>query len=393
VSHKAFEVIVVGAGASGLAAARYLSQRSVRVTILEARQRLGGRILTVRVPCTTGPVELGAEFVHGEPAQTLEIIRDARLNLQRLPDIHHRSKKGEFSLIPGFWDKLAGLRRDISRRMSRASKDCSLAEYLERHHLPREQRFLLLNFAEGYNAADANKISAQSLAFEDEENHKQFRPTDGYGRLVKWLRHGLEPSRTEVRVNTVATEIRWKRGEVSVQCSNAFGTSLGPFRANAAVITLPIAILRAKRLRFLPEIADKSESLEKLETGQVFKVMLGFREAFWQSDSFLAKRGLGKDGLCNAINFVHAEEEDIPVWWNHSPSQDRVLTGWAADQKPRSSCLPTRKLDSIRPWPLWAMSSRFRGSGSTSCSRPGLCMIGRKIRLAGWPTHTWESAV
>ena len=81
------DVIVIGAGAAGLSAARELSQHGFRATILEARDRLGGRILTARDSPFGVPVELGAEFVHGEPAETFEIVCAAGHNLNWLPDI------------------------------------------------------------------------------------------------------------------------------------------------------------------------------------------------------------------------------------------------------------------------------------------------------------------
>lgn len=164
------DVIIIGAGAAGLAAARDLSHKGLRLTILEARDRLGGRILTRRDPLSAVPVELGAEFVHGEPGETLAIVRAAKLNLDRLPDDHYRSGRGKLSLIGDFWEKLAELRRDIATTMDRATADYSLAQYLERKDIRGRSRDLLINFAEGYNAARATEISASSLAFEEAED-------------------------------------------------------------------------------------------------------------------------------------------------------------------------------------------------------------------------------
>ena len=71
---KPFDALVVGAGAAGLSAARELSHAGLRVLVLEARERLGGRIYTVRDGHSPLPVELGAEFVHGEAEETFAII-------------------------------------------------------------------------------------------------------------------------------------------------------------------------------------------------------------------------------------------------------------------------------------------------------------------------------
>jgi monoamine oxidase len=156
------DVVVVGAGVAGLSAARELSHQGLCVTVLEACNRLGGRIFTKRYSHSGAPIELGAEFVHGEPTETFDIVRAAALNLNWLPDNHHRSRNGSLAASQGFWGKLADLRKDIAKTTSRSTKDCSLAEYLEHKKLDEESRLLLLNYAEGYNAGHSTKISLKS---------------------------------------------------------------------------------------------------------------------------------------------------------------------------------------------------------------------------------------
>src|ERR1700761_3733834 len=68
------EVIVIGAGMAGLAAARALAERGVRVTVLEARERVGGRVFTRHADGAT--VELGAEFVHGRAPELWALIEE-----------------------------------------------------------------------------------------------------------------------------------------------------------------------------------------------------------------------------------------------------------------------------------------------------------------------------
>ena len=74
-------VIVVGAGAAGLSAARELSAAGIEVILLEARQRSGGRIHTVSSSAGV-PVELGAEFIHGKAPELCEIVERAHLPIQ-----------------------------------------------------------------------------------------------------------------------------------------------------------------------------------------------------------------------------------------------------------------------------------------------------------------------
>src|SRR5205814_857256 len=184
---------------------------------------------------------------------------------------HYRSRKGKFSLVPDFWKRLYEVRQAIGRSNHRRKSDFSLAEYLDRAKLPSETRQMLINFAEGYHAAHPEKISARALAAGDEEHesdNKQFRMANGYSGLVQWLRSGLHPERIEVRLNTIATDLHWKRGEVILQCLARTGATLDPFRADAAVIALPHAVLKANALRIQPDLTDKVNAAAKLETGQ-----------------------------------------------------------------------------------------------------------------------------
>ena len=73
------DVAVIGAGVAGLSAARDLTAAGLNVEVFEARDRIGGRILTVRDPSLSIPAEIGAEFVHGSAPQTHKLIREASL--------------------------------------------------------------------------------------------------------------------------------------------------------------------------------------------------------------------------------------------------------------------------------------------------------------------------
>src|SRR5258708_2837272 len=124
-SRRPIDVLVIGAGAAGLAAARQLSQAGLDATVIEARSRLGGRIFTIHDPNSPLPIELGAEFVHGEPEQLLNVIQAAKLILDMLPDNHHLSRNGAFSPIPDFWRRLGKLSQGIGRTVHRKKNDIS----------------------------------------------------------------------------------------------------------------------------------------------------------------------------------------------------------------------------------------------------------------------------
>ena len=73
------DILIIGAGVAGLFAARNLSAAGKKVIILEARDRPGGRIQTLYDPSFELPVEMGAEFVHGDLELTIQLLREAGL--------------------------------------------------------------------------------------------------------------------------------------------------------------------------------------------------------------------------------------------------------------------------------------------------------------------------
>jgi monoamine oxidase len=311
------DVLVIGAGAAGLAAASELSRAGRRVTVLEARSRIGGRILTRHDPLSPVPIELGAEFVHGETAETMKILGAARLRVDELPDEHVRPSKGTLAPVGGFWELVEGMRHDLAKRRRRRSGDFSVEDYLKRSRLSPVRRTMLRQFVEGFHAARVDRISALSLAADNGDSEaRQFRIAAGYGAMVDFLRGGLDPERVDVRTGTVAQVLRWKRGSVVLEATSTTGAELAPFPARAAVVAIPHGVLKAKQIRFDPPLPDKEKAAERLETGQVFKIVLRFRESFWE-----------KGG--RRPNFVHAPGVEVPVWWTSLPARAPLLTGWA----------------------------------------------------------------
>jgi monoamine oxidase len=97
------DIIIIGAGAAGLAAARELSRAGRKVIVLEARDRIGGRIHT---HFDTWPIELGAEFVHGKAPETLQIAERAQLKLHDIPNRHWHLHNGVLTKSGEFWSKV-----------------------------------------------------------------------------------------------------------------------------------------------------------------------------------------------------------------------------------------------------------------------------------------------
>ncbi|MBA2683943.1 MAG: FAD-dependent oxidoreductase [Gemmatimonadaceae bacterium] len=158
------DVIVVGAGVSGLAAARTLRERGVRVEVLEARERIGGRIFTHRDPRAIAPIELGAEFIHGSAPETMAIVREAGLLAIDVADERWELRGHNHVQSKNFWGRLDNI---MSRMSASRDPDRSLHEFLATEpggrKLARDRR-LVREFVEGFHAADALRISERALA-------------------------------------------------------------------------------------------------------------------------------------------------------------------------------------------------------------------------------------
>ena len=354
------DVIVIGAGAAGLSAARELSGAGKRVVILEARGRIGGRVHTLHLPDLPVPIELGAEFVHGEVDTTFSIIEAAALTAVELPDNHWWSSRGEWKRIADFWGTIDGVRARIP-----GGRDTSFDAFLRaRRGMSPRLRELARTFVEGYHAAHTDRISALALRSADgeQEDHKQFRIANGYSALMAWLHAGLDPTRVELRLATPAEEVQWSRGDVRVIARGE------TFRARAVVVTVPIGVLKDGAIRFDPPLRAHEKAIASLEAGHVVKIAFRFRERFWD------ERGDGSEPL----NFLHTSDRFMPTWWTAAPVRAPILTGWAGG--PAADGLLAEGREAMIERALDAMAAAFR------VRRSRLDAL-----LAATYTHDWQA--
>ena len=322
------DVVVIGAGAAGLSAAADLAQNGLRVTALEARDRLGGRILTRRSPSQELPIELGAEFVHGRPHEIWEIVESAHLKTHEVGGEPWCRRDGRLEQCPE-------LRRRVERllgRMTAKRRDRSFQEFLESDAAaePPEIKLRATAFVEGFNAAHADRVSVQWLvdsrhADEAIAGDHSYRLLDGYGELVAQLAKRLEHGACDLRLNTTVRAIRWRRGSVSVVTG---GGEI--FKARRAVVTLPLAVLRvpvsAGGVAFDPDIKAKRDAFAKIAVGDVVRVVLVFRERFWEH---LQPSGRSLERL----SFLFSNDECFPTWWTTMPARSTIFTGWSAGRR------------------------------------------------------------
>ena len=333
-----YDVVIIGAGAAGLAAARRLSGAGRRVIILEARPRIGGRVFSRSIPSLPLPLELGAEFIHGEGATTFGIVRAAALTAVQLPDTHWWSHGDRWNLVDDFWSRIDAVRKKIGS----PSPDISFAEFLRRRRdLSPPARELARTFVEGYHAAHADRISAKALTAADSEQendgsgNSQFRLAGPQSDIIDWLAAGLDVEGTEVRLASVVRAIRWSQGSISVDLQSTVTRREETVTARAAIVTVPIGVLKAPpdqdgAIRFDPPLTQKKRAIEGIEPGHVVKIAFVFRDAFWEDPTFLRERARSKSASRGLpLNFLHSSSRFVPTWWTSAPIRSTILTAWA----------------------------------------------------------------
>jgi len=333
------EVIVIGAGVSGLAAATQLAQTGISVTILEARDRLGGRIFTIQ-DSHGMPTELGAEFIHGRPPEILTLLSSVGMEIE---EVEGDAWCANGSLrICNYFSKVQA----VLGKMSDQRPDESFLEFLGKVPLPgppaavAEVKQRTLNFVSGFNAADPARVGVHWLvktmkADARIEGERAFRPKGGYEKLLSILLARLEPRNVRIRTGTVVNEVRWQRGRASVLFQNGEGS--GEISAARVLVTLPLGVLKSEPgsrgyVRFDPQVPEaKLSALKRMEMGEVARVVFRFRHRFWESRVPDQRSGRNMGNM----SFLFSEDEWFPTWWTTMPRESAVIMGWAPPQSAR----------------------------------------------------------
>jgi monoamine oxidase len=325
-----YDIIVVGAGAAGLAAAAHLSRNGKSVCVLEARDRIGGRVLTVRPRGAAIPLELGAEFIHGESPSIFEQLRLAGDVAVDTAQTRYRVPQ------PGRMKRSEDLFETMKERLQRLPKprvDLPFAEFLQKHQrqLSPTVRAFATMLVEGFDAADPTRASAIEILKEwgggSAADAPTFRPQRGYGALMDSLAGSLDPAKTCVQLECAVNEVRWRRGEVNIAYSQHGGP--GSVRAAQAIITLPLSVLQLPAstpasVLFTPALPRKQVPLSRLLMGPVVKLVLCFSRPFWSEID---------DGLHRDVAFFHAQGAPFPTFWTTLPVRAPVITAWSGGPK------------------------------------------------------------
>jgi monoamine oxidase len=324
------DVLVVGAGAAGMAAARTLHDAGVSFVVLEARDRVGGRILTLRDSAAPIPLELGAEFVHGDAPATQDLARAAGAVLVDAAGEHWRAERGRLRPLPDVWRRIGGVLRRLDPERE---PDRSIADFLATRPGGRSHardRPLAAAFVQGFHAADLTRASERALGDADpagEQTARMARVFGGYDVVLDPLTRSVGD---RVRLRHTVQRIEWRRGRVTAHVRA--GDAEVAFRAGSAIVTLPLGVLHAPAgapgaVAFDPPLPPRMRAaLAHLAMGDVTRITLLFREPFWTDDDFDVVPS-GRD--LRRLGFLHRDGAPWSVWWTQYPVHVPLLTVWA----------------------------------------------------------------
>jgi monoamine oxidase len=318
-----YDVVVVGAGMAGLTAARSLAEAGLKVLVVEANDRIGGRIWTRHVG--DDAIELGAEFIHGRPPELWALIKEAGLETYEREGTQICFEDGTLSDCSGMMDEVF---EPLEKLKKFKGEDINFAEYLNREQIPVGERSPMIAYVEGFNAADHREISAASLGVQQKaedasEGDHTYCLRDGYDQLPRYLSERITELGGKVLTGTPVQEIRWQQGWVKV------ASDPWSFNAPRAVITLPLAVLRNRSVQIEPLPIHILEAAGRLRMGQVRRFTLLFAEKFWES--------IPPQPAVHEMGFLFAFTEMPPVWWTPHPEMSHTITGWIGG--PRSAAL------------------------------------------------------
>jgi monoamine oxidase len=354
----AWDVVIIGAGVSGLAAASELRKSGLSILILEARDHVGGRAHTRHEPDLSAPIELGAEFIHGRVPETFELLREVGKAALDTSGAHWTLHDGR--LVQNTEDLFGDIQNALERSKILQKPDISFQSWLNesgQYGLSAEAAEMARTFVEGFDAADPARVSTHFVAKEwgagGMLDSPQFRPLGGYSSVLSALAGSLDREHIRLQLQTIVKEIRWQRGSVEIDATR-FNQ---PFtvKATCVIVTLPLGVLQAPvdapgAVRFTPGLVSKQRALQGLAFGPVLKLSLRFRKAFWEEVD---------GGRYSDASFFHSATTAFPTFWTSLPLRAPLLTAWIAG--PKAAQLSTSEMPYIVEQALASLSTVFGG--------------------------------
>lgn len=323
------EIIVVGAGISGLSIARQLIQSGHSVTVLEARDRVGGRIHAITGNFSK-PVETGAEFIHGEQPVTLSLLKEARIDKSLMKGKFYSIAKDELQrgdMLDDHW-------KELFSKLNKLEHDVTLTDFLQQYFAGEQYQDLrhrVIQFAEGFDIADPDRVSSLALREEwkNSDDEHQYHPEGGYSKLIGFLGKDVVNNGGSIVLNEPVREVRLKAKNVEILADSG-----KIYRGEKVIITVPLGVLQRGSIKFSPSIPEHQDAFAAMGFGGVIKFNFEFKEPVWESRDHRHLPDL-------AFAFSDAE---VPTWWSQLPDTTPMLTGWFSGPRTFKSDFPREVL-------------------------------------------------
>lgn len=313
-----YDAIIIGAGMAGLATAHALRQAGKKVIIIEARDRIGGRIHTDRT-FASAPIELGAELIHGSKVPTWDIIRAEGIRTL-LMDQTLAYKDGSWVTPALAYPEKNTI--DIATAPMPHNKE-TMAAYMLRTGITNAQLPVAVRKQDLDNEPFRYIDAAKALGLSDDDESEDFPDNDfrilgGYDQLLKPLAQGAD-----VVLNAPVTEIHRSAEGVAIHFLKDGKVRI--LKAKTTVITVPLGVLKHRDVRFVPDLpAARWNDIDAVGVVAATKMIYKFPQNIMPADATV---------LLNL-------DATPGQWWNTSAGyagseKDAVIVGWVAGDKAR----------------------------------------------------------
>jgi monoamine oxidase len=319
--------VIIGAGFAGLAAAYKLQNAGWNVTVLEARNRIGGRVFSHSLPQNPNLVcELGAEWVGESHERIKALCSDFKIPLQRHQFDDYLLQNGKVSR-PNQWGFSAEAKTAFDKIKAGYEKLTALQQakldkldwwtYLEKIGYSQDDLILRdlmdsTDFGESIRHVSAFGALAE-YAESSPKNEMDYKMTGGNSRLAEEFTKRI--GEENIKLNAFVTEINQRAGIVTVK------TGTGDFKADACICTAPVASLN--KIKFDPPLPPaQAEAAQKLIYSRIIKNSVLYEKRFWKDENFSmvsdvashyyfhsTQNQAGKEGILTA--YAIGEKADI----------------------------------------------------------------------------------